>query len=414
MTSIKDPQKLSMKTAIRLFNLTIAPTASLVYRLADTSLLIEDLQKPLNLVKTVSYEECLRTWEGKFADIDDDFFSTRAMTDDTWKGLDRRNRHLLTRFAIHGFHRKKCLSGGYHEPNEICRSWRATDISSFSGYFMDIHECQFIMKPKKIGGVAAVESARGLGERIGRPLEAGSMPRNPDSRSRPNVFIAIPISDPQIHSKVREVQRRFVEALPKAEKYMESTRKHHVTLNLTAIDDDRIGEICALFKEHIKEIVASPALSNFENSQLHLKDIDNFDSQEVIFCKLSATGFDINAVFDKLNDFLKTAKLPLLHRAELSTHVTLFKLRGRRAFSAEDWKKLRKVYHEVKKENIDFGVQPVGEIQLLHMMLPKDHNGYYAELATSLAKKSLLSRESFDELHRECCVLPLGPSSGSS
>lgn len=55
--------------------------------------------------------------------------------------------------------------------------------------------------------------------------------------------------------------------------------------------------------------------------------------------------------------------------------VVQFKIKGRAKFTSEDWKKFREVFVGMEKEDIDFGEQPVEEIQLLHMMLPKDQNG---------------------------------------
>ena len=157
---IEKPWLLSMKTALALFDLKVAPVASfgiqhvwehlsvsqlgrldrvkpaylkrvmglhqnsknrLVYLLAGTPLFIEDVKKRFSLPFTPAYEQFIHEYEMKMCDINPDFFKTGAMQDDTWKGTHRTNRHIVTRYAIHGFHHNLCRTAGFHEPNTQCR-----------------------------------------------------------------------------------------------------------------------------------------------------------------------------------------------------------------------------------------------------------------------------------------------------
>ena len=161
--SIRSPQRLSLATAIRLFDLKVAPVATygieviwrdmtaknfdqlnrvkasflklalglhrtaqnrLVYLLSGTPLLSEDLRQRFGLPETTAFLEHLRSWERKFAEIDVEFYNAGANLSDTWKELDRPNRHVVTRFAVHGFHHVLCAESGYHEPGSNCACQR--------------------------------------------------------------------------------------------------------------------------------------------------------------------------------------------------------------------------------------------------------------------------------------------------
>ena len=158
--AIPDPHKLSLSTALHLFSLKIDPTAAygvqvvwpyltpgnfdeldrvkaaflkrvmgihrssrnrLVYLAAGTPLFTEDLQKRFNLPKTPTFISHLQRWELKLAEIDPEFNLTRAMLSDDWKGPLQANRHLLLRFAMHGFHHQICQTAGFHEADNGCK-----------------------------------------------------------------------------------------------------------------------------------------------------------------------------------------------------------------------------------------------------------------------------------------------------
>ena len=157
--AIHKPSLLSLQTALALFNLKLAPMASycipliwdklsieelgrldrvkpaflkrvlglhttcqnrLVYLLADTPLFIEDLQRQFALPRTAAFDTFLQQWETKMAEVRPEFFTTGAMRDSAWKGVNRTNRHIVTRFAVHGFHHLLCSTRGFHLPDDTC------------------------------------------------------------------------------------------------------------------------------------------------------------------------------------------------------------------------------------------------------------------------------------------------------
>jgi len=156
---IRTPSKLSLRTALILFDIKVAPVASYgieiiwdhlssallekldrikpaflkralglhrsslnryVYLLSDTSLFVEDLKRRFKLATTPAYLEFVSLWERKMAEINPDFYCTGAMTSEAWKGANRTNRHVVTRFAVHGFHHVLCATVGFHEPTDVC------------------------------------------------------------------------------------------------------------------------------------------------------------------------------------------------------------------------------------------------------------------------------------------------------
>jgi Reverse transcriptase (RNA-dependent DNA polymerase) len=154
---------ISLPTVIKLFNIKIAPIATygieiiwpflkksdfniletvkssylkralslskythnrLVYKLADTDFFVSELQIKFNLIQTDSFKEFISECKAKALDIHPLFYSTPAFTNQRWKGASCINRHLYTRFAVHGFHHTLCLNSKFHDcdPNKcICK-----------------------------------------------------------------------------------------------------------------------------------------------------------------------------------------------------------------------------------------------------------------------------------------------------
>jgi hypothetical protein len=157
--TLPDLRKLSIKTAMQLFDLKIAPCAAygikeiweklsvanmldmervkshyikralgvaknarnrLAYLLTGESTMLERLVKIFGLRRTDAYEAFLETWERKFAEIDAEFLQTEAMKDERWKRPLYERRHVICREAIHGFHHVFCQQETFHVVNENC------------------------------------------------------------------------------------------------------------------------------------------------------------------------------------------------------------------------------------------------------------------------------------------------------
>lgn len=150
---LKSLQKSSLSTALKLFDLAIAPIASygieaiwpflslndlvklesvksrflkkalclskymksrLAYKLADTEFFVSNLVQKFSLPETSSYIKFMESQSMKASNIAPEFFDTPAMTNQCWKSTFCDNRHIFTRYACHGFHYVLCKVKEYH------------------------------------------------------------------------------------------------------------------------------------------------------------------------------------------------------------------------------------------------------------------------------------------------------------
>ncbi|KAJ4449792.1 hypothetical protein ANN_01196 [Periplaneta americana] len=159
MYNIKNLQQLETKMAMTLFRSAIAPIATyglniiwgnltvsdmgkiervnssfmkrvlgvgrttlsrLTYELMKERFFIEDIRTQLCMPNTPAYEKALEVLRGKKNAIWSEFYITDAMTTRDWANTNYELRHIVTRYAVHGFHHKICTTKRYHEPNDEC------------------------------------------------------------------------------------------------------------------------------------------------------------------------------------------------------------------------------------------------------------------------------------------------------
>jgi hypothetical protein len=157
---INNPRNLALTTAMRLFDLKISPVATyciktiwnylspkqietidkvkatflkralclprnarnrIVYTIAGTATFAEDIVKKFELPQTESYKMFLENQENKLAEIDPKIYGTPALVEDNWKSSLQENRHVHTRFALHGYHHIYCDTRQFHEVDDLCR-----------------------------------------------------------------------------------------------------------------------------------------------------------------------------------------------------------------------------------------------------------------------------------------------------
>ena len=88
--------------------------------LARETFLIEDIMWRHLLVQTPAVREVLQERRLKERDVWDEFYSTDAMVYRDWTRANYELRHIVTRFAVHGFHHRLCVNKRFHEPNPEC------------------------------------------------------------------------------------------------------------------------------------------------------------------------------------------------------------------------------------------------------------------------------------------------------
>lgn len=159
MKDIPKPEKLSLTTAMKLFRAKIIPVLTygieliwdqlkvsdletiekvkasflkrtlgvskftrsrLVYVLTREDYLIQEIRNRMLLPSTTALQVALGRREQKRMDIWWEFYSTDAMTKWDWTQSNYDLRHVITRFACHGFHHAVCTNKRFHEPCDSC------------------------------------------------------------------------------------------------------------------------------------------------------------------------------------------------------------------------------------------------------------------------------------------------------
>ena len=80
--------------------------------------LIEDLRTQILLQYTTAYDELLRELQGKRDSIEERFYITDAMVNREQTQEEYELRHIMARFAIHGFHHHICPRKTFHQANQ--------------------------------------------------------------------------------------------------------------------------------------------------------------------------------------------------------------------------------------------------------------------------------------------------------
>lgn len=116
--NLEDIEKIKgafLKRALCLSKYTLS---RLVYVLAKEQFFIEDLRQCMQLPSTVAYNSLLQELEKKRNKIWPEFFTTDAMIYREWTRAEYDLRHVMTRFAVHGFHHQICKIERFHDPDE--------------------------------------------------------------------------------------------------------------------------------------------------------------------------------------------------------------------------------------------------------------------------------------------------------
>lgn len=150
---------LSIDTALKLFDLKVAPIASYgieltwpilktghlerlesvkaaflkrvlclykksksryVYLLTGSEFFVTELKERFNLPDTDAYKEFKSIRQQKANEIDPEFYNTGAMNDRAWTLPEQKDRHVVTRFAVHGFHHFLCTNKEFHDVSDKC------------------------------------------------------------------------------------------------------------------------------------------------------------------------------------------------------------------------------------------------------------------------------------------------------
>ena len=92
----------------------------LVYKLTQCDFFVKQIQTQFNLSQSVAFDTFIAERQCKSLDIDFEFYYTPAMQSKFWQALNFPNRHIFTRFSVHGFHHLFCTKLSFHECDLNC------------------------------------------------------------------------------------------------------------------------------------------------------------------------------------------------------------------------------------------------------------------------------------------------------
>ncbi|XP_035206279.1 A-kinase anchor protein 7-like isoform X2 [Stegodyphus dumicola] len=194
-------------------------------------------------------------------------------------------------------------------------------------------------------------------------------------QQRPNYFVAVRISDPEICQAVKIVQEHILEADKKFESCMSLLPTLHVTLMVMRITDEGTHKkaLQALKKasqEHNNLMCKEPLCIEF-------KGLGHFNNR-VLYAKITN-----NNAFDRLRYLgecvekqFAAASIVSSEKRGFAPHLTIAKLN----FAKKKHRNMKKIHPSLYEayKDIYFGCQAVESMQLLKMTGPKDATGYYS------------------------------------
>lgn len=107
----------------KLLSLSKYTKSRFTYKLVETDLFINDLMNrfSLNSDDNKDYDKFKQQKEFAFWEIDAQFYDTPAFKNTSWKETNCKDRHIFTRFACHGFHYLLCKNKVFHtKVNDNC------------------------------------------------------------------------------------------------------------------------------------------------------------------------------------------------------------------------------------------------------------------------------------------------------
>lgn len=117
---LQDLESLKPRYLKRVLGVSKYTRSRYVYVLARETFLVEDLRMQMLLPATPAYEELLRELREKRESLEESFYCTDAMVNKEWMQAEYELRHMMTRFAVHGFHHRVCARKSFHRASQEC------------------------------------------------------------------------------------------------------------------------------------------------------------------------------------------------------------------------------------------------------------------------------------------------------
>lgn len=117
---LKEIEKLKATYIKRVLCISKFTPSRLAYVMARETFLLDDLRLQHLLSATPAMQSVIEERKEKERMIWPDFYTTDAMMDRRWAEAEFTMRHIVTRLAVHGFHHHVCVKKVFHEPTTEC------------------------------------------------------------------------------------------------------------------------------------------------------------------------------------------------------------------------------------------------------------------------------------------------------
>ncbi|KAJ4443564.1 hypothetical protein ANN_05237 [Periplaneta americana] len=117
---LQELESLKPKYLERVLGVSKFSLSRYAYVLARETFSVEDLRLRMLLPSAPACEELLRELRMKRDSISESFYNTDAMVNKEWMRAEYELRHVVTRFAIHGFHHRNCTRKSFHQACHEC------------------------------------------------------------------------------------------------------------------------------------------------------------------------------------------------------------------------------------------------------------------------------------------------------
>ncbi|KAL5022690.1 hypothetical protein ScPMuIL_001845 [Solemya velum] len=195
-------------------------------------------------------------------------------------------------------------------------------------------------------------------------------------RPTPNYFVAVQISNPEIHNKLKAVQDSILKSDPQLKPAMNPIATLHVTMFVMYLDTEdemeRAEQALEKCVGDLRSVYSEIPL------QLEIASIGNF-KDEVVFAQIKPGGEldQLHAIADKVQQCFKEHQIPSADKRGFKPHITFMKLS--RAGGRRRKRGVKKIDSALYKDYKDtcFGIQRVTGLQVCAMLKPKATDGYY-------------------------------------
>ncbi|XP_063218122.1 A-kinase anchor protein 7-like [Bacillus rossius redtenbacheri] len=217
---------------------------------------------------------------------------------------------------------------------------------------------------------------------------------------RPNYFVGIQVSNPEVHRAVRGLQEKIVAAQPELRSTVIPTATLHVTLAVAHLPDPaHVARAAEVMKESLS---VNRDLYNNPPVCLMFSGVKTFKNQ-VLFADIEGgeSLLRIAGLAQALEESFEESGLVLPSRKSFQPHLTILKLSKDFGLKRKGILKITPSLYSDDR-SMHFGQQVVRSVQLLSMNKPKDANGYY--YCSHQEIFDVAGEESGD--HSGCCEKP--------